>query len=92
MLGWLIKLQNKESNFDTLNHKIQELYSLLSIANSNQIILIEFDDKFKQEKMVVQIEGKMWTKTDNPMSELRELHNILALNIIENRTITITLE
>lgn len=92
MFKWLTNFQNEKSHFEILNQKIQEIYSLLSIADSSQTIIVEFDDNLKQEKMVVRINGRLWTKTDNPMSELREFHNILALNIKENRIITVSLE
>lgn len=84
--------KTKESHFEVLNQKIQEIYSLLSIASSNQTIIVEFNDPLEQEKMIVRLNGRLWTRTDNPMSELREFHNILALNIKENRIITVSLE
>jgi len=88
MFPWL----TKDNNFDTMNKKIQELYALLAIAGSNQIVYVEFDDNTKKEKLRVAINGRMWLNTDNPMSELREFHNILAMNIQEHRTITMYLE
>lgn len=91
MFKWLAEYSGP-SHFDILNHKIQELYSLLSIARSDQVIVVEFKDKFEKEKMVVRINGKMWNYTDNPMAELKEFHTILALNVKNNREITMTLE
>lgn len=90
MFKWLSP--SSSSHFDTLNNTIQELYSLLSIARSGQRIVIEINDHRSNEKMVVSINGRMWNHTDNPMSELRELHTILALNIKNNREITMMIE
>lgn len=77
---------------DILNDTVQELYSLLSIASSSQQIVISIDEPLKADRLVVRINGRMWTRTDNPMTELRELHNILAINIKLGRTITMGLE
>lgn len=77
---------------DILNDTVQELYSLLSIASSSQQIVISIDEPLKADRLVVRISGRMWYRTDNPMTELRELHNILAINIKLGRTITMGLE
>jgi hypothetical protein len=85
-------LFSHKSNFDILNNTIQELYSLLSVARSDQKIVIEINNPKAEQKMVIHVNGHMWTHTDNPMSELRELHTVLALNVKNNREITLMLE
>ena len=77
---------------DVLNETVMEIYSLMSIASSTQRILIHIDDPMKPDELVIRINGQMWTRTGNPMPELRELHNILAINIKLGRTITCSIE
>jgi hypothetical protein len=89
---WPKLFQPTPSDFDILVSKLNEIYSLLAVAKSNQQVVVEFHDKMKPDAMRVVIAGHMHIHSTNPMSELREFHNILALNIKQNREIIITLE
>jgi hypothetical protein len=80
------------SDFDILVAKLNEIYSLLAIAKSNQEVIVEFYDVTKPEMMKVSIAGHIHFNSANPMSELREFHNILALNIKQKREILITIK
>jgi hypothetical protein len=89
----LNKIFNKgPSDFEILVSKINEIYSYLAIAKSNQEVVIKFSDKLSKEALIVRIAGHMHLNSANPISELREFHNVLALNIKQNREIVITLE
>lgn len=84
--------QSAPSDFEILVAKLNEIYSLLAIAKSNQQVIVEFEDRIKQDKLRVVLAGALFQHSSKPASELREFHNILAMNISQHRTITITLE
>ena len=85
-------LKPAKPDIDILNETVMEIYSMLSIASSSQRVIITIDDPMKTEKMIIRINGRMWQHTNNPIAELREMHNILALNVKHKRSITVTLE
>lgn len=85
-------LKPTKPHIDILNDTVQELYSLLSVASSSQKVVITIDDTLKTKKLIVRVNGQLWKYSSNPMTELRELHNILAINIKLGRIITMTLE
>ena len=85
-------LKPTKPHIDILNDTVQEFYSLLSVASSSQKVVITIDDPLKAEKLIVRVSGQLWNYSSNPMTELRELHNIFAINIKLGRTISMTIE
>lgn len=80
-----------ESKFNKLNGLIDEFYSLLAVCKEDSYVIISIVDDMKDDIMEIAIAGKSWMNNPNFATELKELNNILALNIKYNRTITIAL-
>lgn len=80
-----------KSDFEILNDSLSELYAYLNIAQQDQSVLIEFNDPLKSDNLIVKINGQFWKQSSNPMQELRDLHNIIAVNIRLKRSISITI-
>lgn len=89
MFGLLFGSSN---DLETFVDKLHEVYSLLSVAKPNQMVVIEIEDKSKSSKLHIAIESNMFKTASNPALELREFHNILLENIQTGKTITISIE
>jgi hypothetical protein len=79
-------------HIDVLADLVSEVYALLAVARSDQQVVITINDPQKEENMIIRLNGRLWKNVDNPMSELREFHHILAINVRNNRIITCSLE